>query len=174
MANYHVGCGITGIFAGTLNKTGNMWNNKSDVTDEAIRSVAQYLLEHEEMLQFKYEEKEYSLAVSPAKNTASERGEAHWVFDGEWSPSTPDGPAECEWCGWVCSNCEEFPTDDDWDDPEEPPKMEFCPHCGKKMTVCKIEEPKRGFRLPSPVPIAKNIEEKVEEANLDYDAGLWD
>ena len=102
------------------------------------------------------------------------RGEAQWIFGEEWSPSTPDGPAECEWCGWVCDNCQEFPTDDDWDDPDAPPKMEFCPHCGKKMTVCKVEEPQRGFRLPSPVPITENIEKKVEEANIDYDAGLWD
>ena len=36
MANYHVGCGITGIFAGTIDKTSTMWVNKSDVTDEII------------------------------------------------------------------------------------------------------------------------------------------
>ncbi len=76
MANYHVGCGITGIYAGTLNKTGNMWNNKSDVTDEAIRAVAQYLLENKEMLQFKYDGKEYVLAVSSAKDAVPEQGEA--------------------------------------------------------------------------------------------------
>ncbi len=64
MANYHVGCGITGIFAGTINKTSTMWVNKSDVTDEAISAVAQFLLEHEEVLEFNYQGKRYRLAVT--------------------------------------------------------------------------------------------------------------
>jgi hypothetical protein len=65
MANYHVGCGITGIFAGTLNKTNTMWINKSDVTNEAIKAVAQFLLEHEEAMNFKYQGKNYRIAVEP-------------------------------------------------------------------------------------------------------------
>lgn len=60
---YHVGCGITGIFAGTLNKAGTMWVNKSDVTDEAIGSVAQLLLEHDESVLFTYQGKRYRLSV---------------------------------------------------------------------------------------------------------------
>lgn len=63
MAEYHVGCGITGIFAGTVNKTNTMWVNKSDVTDEAISAVAQFLLEHEEAMEFNYQGKRYRLAV---------------------------------------------------------------------------------------------------------------
>ena len=43
MAEYHVGCGITGIFAGTLNKKGDKWLNKSEVTDEAIGAVVDWL-----------------------------------------------------------------------------------------------------------------------------------
>ncbi len=34
MAEYHVGCGLFGIYAGRLNKDKNMWVSKSDVTDE--------------------------------------------------------------------------------------------------------------------------------------------
>lgn len=67
MAEYHVGCGITGIFAGTLNKKGDMWTRKSDVTDEAINAVAQFLLEHEEVLEFDYQGKRYRLAVTQAE-----------------------------------------------------------------------------------------------------------
>lgn len=67
MANYHVGCGIAGIYAGTLNKKGEMWVNKSDVTDEAINAVAQFLLEHEEALEFDYQGKRYRLAVTQAE-----------------------------------------------------------------------------------------------------------
>ena len=68
MASYHVGCGITGIFAGTLNKTSAMWVNKSDVTDEAISAVAQFLLEHEEAMEFNYKGKRYKLAVTQAES----------------------------------------------------------------------------------------------------------
>lgn len=68
MAEYHVGCGITGIFAGTINKTSTMWVNKSDVTDEAINAVAQFLLEHEEAMEFNYQGKRYRLAVEPQES----------------------------------------------------------------------------------------------------------
>lgn len=63
MANYHVGCGITGIFAGRLNKKGDMWVEKSDVTDEAVIAVAQFLLEHEETVIFQDQGKRYRLSV---------------------------------------------------------------------------------------------------------------
>ena len=45
MAEYHVGCGFAGIYAGTLNKKKDMWVNKSNVTKEAIHSDVQYLYE---------------------------------------------------------------------------------------------------------------------------------
>lgn len=63
MANYHVGCGVTGIFAGTLNKKGNMWVNKSDVTDETFVAVAQYCIEHNESMEFEYKGGHYMLLV---------------------------------------------------------------------------------------------------------------
>ena len=65
MASYHVGCGIVGIYAGTLNKKGDMWINKSDVTNEATAAVAQFLLEHEKAMEFNYQGKRYRLAVEP-------------------------------------------------------------------------------------------------------------
>ena len=68
MAKYHVGCGITGIFAGTLNKKGDMWVNRSDVTDEAISAVAQFLLDHKEAATFNYQGKRYRLAVEPQES----------------------------------------------------------------------------------------------------------
>ena len=45
MAQYHVGCSlITGtIYAGTVNKKGDLWLNKSDVTEEALASVRDHL-----------------------------------------------------------------------------------------------------------------------------------
>lgn len=45
MAEYHVGCGAFGIYAGTLNhKNKYMWQNKSEVTDEAIGAVRDYMV----------------------------------------------------------------------------------------------------------------------------------
>lgn len=64
MAEYHIGCGITAIYAGTLNKNKTMWVNKSDVTDEAFNAVAQYCLEHNKVMNFNYNGKRYRLSVS--------------------------------------------------------------------------------------------------------------
>lgn len=43
MAEYHVGVGLAGIYAGTLKKNGEEWINKSDVTNEAINCVMAYM-----------------------------------------------------------------------------------------------------------------------------------
>ena len=45
MAEYHVGCGMAGIYAGTLNKDKTMWQNKTEVTDEAIGAVRDYMVQ---------------------------------------------------------------------------------------------------------------------------------
>lgn len=42
MAEYHVACGMACIYAGTLNKRGTEWLNKSEVTEEARKAVIQY------------------------------------------------------------------------------------------------------------------------------------
>lgn len=47
MAEYHIGCGITAIFAGTLNKNKTMWLTKSPCTDEAIEAVRDYIVQNE-------------------------------------------------------------------------------------------------------------------------------
>ena len=40
MAEYHIGCGAFAIYAGTLNaKNKNLWQNKTECTDEAINAV---------------------------------------------------------------------------------------------------------------------------------------
>lgn len=43
MAEYHVGCGAFGIYAGTLNKKKDRWQNKSEVTEEATHAVIQHV-----------------------------------------------------------------------------------------------------------------------------------
>ena len=44
MAEYHVGCGLAGIYAGTLKTNGEEWRNKTDATHEALYAVAQFLI----------------------------------------------------------------------------------------------------------------------------------
>lgn len=63
---------ITAIFAGTLNKKGNMWLHKSDVTKEVFNAVAQYCLEHDEAMNFNYNGKRYRLAVTEQQYTEKE------------------------------------------------------------------------------------------------------
>lgn len=66
MAEYHVGCGAFGIYAGTLNsRNKNMWQNKTDVTNEAVCAVAQYLLQEDKCIKFDYEGRRYRLCVLP-------------------------------------------------------------------------------------------------------------
>ncbi|MBQ3543524.1 MAG: hypothetical protein IJA34_00805 [Lachnospiraceae bacterium] len=40
---YHVGCGISNIYAGILNKSGDKWVEKTECTDEAINTVRDYM-----------------------------------------------------------------------------------------------------------------------------------
>ena len=69
---YHVGCGLTAIYAGVLNKNKDMWLRKSDVTDEAFNAVAQYCILYNEALTFEYKGKKYMLSVSEDKAESEE------------------------------------------------------------------------------------------------------
>ena len=65
MAEYHVGCGAFAIYAGTLNsRNKNLWQNKSEVTDEAVSAVAQYLLQENKVMYFEYKGKKHKLCVA--------------------------------------------------------------------------------------------------------------
>ena len=59
MAQYHVGCGIAGIYAGIMKANGYEWRTQSDVTDEAIFAVATHMY-----LKIPKGESKYSLKVS--------------------------------------------------------------------------------------------------------------
>lgn len=63
MAEYHIGCGVFAIYAGTLNKDKTLWKNKSECTDEAVSAVAQYLLQEGKVLKFTHKDKRYVLKV---------------------------------------------------------------------------------------------------------------
>lgn len=68
MSEYHVGCGAFGIYAGILNKNKTMWKNKSEVTNEALDAVAQYLLQENVIMDFNYKDKKYTLKVEEVNN----------------------------------------------------------------------------------------------------------
>lgn len=45
-SDYHVGCGAFAIYAGTLNsRNKNLWQNKTECTDEAICAVRDYIVQ---------------------------------------------------------------------------------------------------------------------------------
>ena len=43
MAEYHVGTGCFGIYAGVTTRSGKLWKDKSEVTEEALWAVIGYL-----------------------------------------------------------------------------------------------------------------------------------
>lgn len=63
MADYHVGCGIVGIYAGLLKKNGCEWRAKSEVTHEALCAVAQYLLFGGKEFRFKHKGEWYVMRI---------------------------------------------------------------------------------------------------------------
>lgn len=78
MTEYHVGCGMSGIFAGTVRdyKGGRrIWAKKSDVTDEALGAVAEYLLDNDLEIEFSRDGKEYVLKVEEASSNGGDDDE---------------------------------------------------------------------------------------------------
>ena len=65
MTEYHVGCGIFGIYAGRLNKKGNQWLSKSDVTEEVLDSAFDYLYTNKKEIIAKVDGKEYAMRIVP-------------------------------------------------------------------------------------------------------------
>ena len=63
MAEYHVGCGLAGIYAGVMKPNGCEWKDKSEVTSEAISAVAQRLILDDAVFKFTYQNKRYAMSV---------------------------------------------------------------------------------------------------------------
>jgi len=72
MAEYHVGCGIARIYAGTLKSNGDEWRNKSDVTHEALCAVAQHLLFNGKEFRFKHKDQWYVMRIEEFEEGADE------------------------------------------------------------------------------------------------------
>lgn len=67
MAEYHVGCGLAGIYAGILKKNGEEWRTKSEVTHEALCAVAQHLLFGGKEFRFQYKNSWYVMRIEEKK-----------------------------------------------------------------------------------------------------------
>ena len=63
MAEYHVGCGLAGIYAGTLKKNGFEWLHRSNVTREVLSSAAQYLLDQGVYYEIERNGKKYRMTL---------------------------------------------------------------------------------------------------------------
>ena len=112
MAEYHIGNGIAGIYAGILDKTGKAWKAKSDVTEEAIRAAFVHLVEEipENATQYMitYPSSEYELIVRKKEGLP-------WVKDKYTSNFL------CPVCGQMVSSNGYGGCD-----------YELCPYCGTK------------------------------------------
>lgn len=67
-----------------------------------------------------------------------------WTAEWEWFDEETGNPIdgiEREW-GWKCSKCGNA-LPDDFDNQDYPPKIEFCPFCGRAMTPRAWAEPER-------------------------------
>lgn len=73
MAEYHVSCSVlaSGIYGGTLNKKGDKWKYKTDVTKEALDAVAFYLLMNKKELRFTDQDKRYALRIVEIEGEAN-------------------------------------------------------------------------------------------------------
>lgn len=91
MNEYHVGCGLFGIYIGKIkrDKCGNsVWSDPLiNVTDEAMGAVAQWLLEDETEFDFEYKGKRYVLKIEEAENgqdNATDKITPHNKFAKYW------------------------------------------------------------------------------------------
>ena len=126
MAEYHVGYGLAGIYAGTLKPNGKEWRNKSDVTEEAVCTVASFMYfnipkgENTFAYGFRMRDGKYvRLTVESSDEPLQPERK-----DGKWITDDLSGIISCSRCGY--------------DAPMETTgggqyKSKFCPTCGAKM-----------------------------------------
>jgi hypothetical protein len=69
MAEYHVGCGLAGIYAGRLKKNGYEWIEKSDVTKEVLQSALDYLYINGKVVTATVNGKKYVMSVAPMEES---------------------------------------------------------------------------------------------------------
>ena len=97
------------------------------------------ILEFETMLAKYAFEADEAQAIGKAfealRPVSREQVEKVWRGEWEWYDEEIGSPlegSERDW-GWRCSKCKVV-LPDDFDDPENPPAMRFCPLCGSPLT----------------------------------------
>lgn len=89
-------------------------------------ACARYMAQLDERTRFKH-----MIYDSPAADVEEvNHGKWEWF---EEKHGTPIDGYDYDW-GWHCSNCK-AELSDDYDDPDTPPKMRYCPNCGAKMDL---------------------------------------
>ena len=81
---------------------------------------------------------EYGMALDELAELckAKQEGRLREDVQGEWEwfdqeRGTPIDGWDREW-GWRCSCCKDT-LNDEYDDPDSPPKFNFCPNCGARI-----------------------------------------
>ena len=104
---------------------------------EKLKSYCEYMADSDESgaYLFDLDGQALDLALSALRPVSREQvervGRAEWEWYDEEIGSPLEG-VEREW-GWRCSKCKVV-LPDDFDDPDNPPAMRFCPNCGAPMT----------------------------------------
>jgi len=69
MTEYHVGCGLFGIYAGRVNKNKDMWLSKSEVTNEVLCCAFEYLYKAQKEFRTVVDGKSYVMRIVPYKES---------------------------------------------------------------------------------------------------------
>ena len=78
--------------------------------------------------------------LTALRPVSREKVEKVWRGEWEWYDEEIGSPlegVERDW-GWRCSKCKVV-LPDDFDDPDNPPAMRFCPWCGSPLTDEAVE-----------------------------------
>lgn len=121
MGKYYVVCaelGIfgekVGIFAGRLNNQNRPDGDYSEVTDDAVKAAAEYLLHEKHDFYFSHNETGYIMRVVRDEPELDEPGARH----AHWMPTVIKGLYKCSAC-----NFEQTSN----------PNQRFCSYCGADM-----------------------------------------
>ena len=112
MVEYHVDCEIDGIYAGVFKKRGNKefdkWLNKTNVTQEAICAVIDYIMNNGCELKIPYKNTKYTIKAY----------EDNWEEEPEHSCKTCKWE-KYSWCDDPCYQCADTPNYQMWEVKQE-------------------------------------------------------
>ena len=133
MGKYHIGNGIAGIYAGRLDKTGKMWLEKSEVTDEAIAAVFKHMQEYceEQVEKFGDDWQGYSITYHSSKFELLMKVKENQMA--KWKKDKFTDNYLCPKCGHMVGHNGYGGCD-----------YKFCPECGRPVEPVKGAESDAG------------------------------